>query len=455
MARKFGIWGGSTLSGVRVSFEEAVANPVEGMITDPQTGEDVSYDAEFASLVMESAEIAQDIEQVAETNEAVDTGETVADIGDSIAQREEGATPEEAALVQAGVAQTLDASDAPSEVVDEVTEGVATESYGRIKVSMEGFKDVLKRMWQATKEFVTRIVNAIKDTWRRFWNSTAGVIKDAEKILKDLEDLKDADGDKKLEKWNSAYVLLTIGGAAFDPAKAVSNIGKLNEIAKAAGKETSESVKNIKTAVSALKDVKDAAEISKKSEELMGKLTAGTSSARVKDIFGKHYVGKAEELEFGNQAIYTAYSNEYSEAGEEVSRINSLKCKIDDAKANFNPKPKDFKVASLKHAQVKSVAEGVKTAMESLDDFYNKDSKKVHDEVDSIKKDVDSLIEKADEGSNSDVKQALRVTQRLYYIPTQLLRGEMDRCIYTIKVAKAFLSLCRAATVNFKKKESK
>ena len=179
MARKFGIWGGSTLSGVRVSFEEAVANPVEGMITDPQTGEDVSYDAEFASLVMESAEIAQDIEQVAETNEAVDTGETVADIGDSIAQREEGATPEEAALVQAGVAQTLDASDAPSEVVDEVTEGVATESYGRIKVSMEGFKDVLKRMWQATKEFVTRIVNAIKDTWRRFLNSTSGVIKDA------------------------------------------------------------------------------------------------------------------------------------------------------------------------------------------------------------------------------------------------------------------------------------
>ena len=99
-------------------------------------------------------------------------GETVAEIGESIAQREEGATPEEAALVQAGVAQTLDASDAPSEVVDEVTEGVATESYGRITVSMEGFKDVLKRMWQATKEFVTRIVNAIKDTWRRFWNST-------------------------------------------------------------------------------------------------------------------------------------------------------------------------------------------------------------------------------------------------------------------------------------------
>ena len=132
MAKVYGLWGKEIASGLRLSIESAIDTGNEDTVLDAMTGDEVSYNEEFAKLVMEAAEVEADVAALQRANAAVDTGENIADIADSIEQRPEGATPEEAALVQSGVAQTLDATGAPDEVVDEVAQQVATESQGRI-----------------------------------------------------------------------------------------------------------------------------------------------------------------------------------------------------------------------------------------------------------------------------------------------------------------------------------
>ena len=173
MARTVGIWVNQPKKTLALSLENAIENAPEGFIEDQETGELVDYSEEFAALVLESAEIVEDTETVAETTDAIDNGEVVAEIGDAIEQRGE-ATPEEAALVQAGVANTLDATDAPEEVIEEVTETVATESANGPVISMEGFKETLKRMWEGLRAFVSDLLARIATNWKRFFNTTAG-----------------------------------------------------------------------------------------------------------------------------------------------------------------------------------------------------------------------------------------------------------------------------------------
>lgn len=181
MARTVGIWVNQPKKTLALSLENAIEHAPEGFIEDQETGELVDYSEEFAALVLESAEIVEDTETVAETADAIDNGEVVAEIGDAIEQRGE-ATPEEAALVQAGVANTLDATDAPEEVIEEVTEQVATESANGPVISMEGFKETLKRMWEGLKAFVADLLARIATNWKRFFNTTAGIVKDAAKL---------------------------------------------------------------------------------------------------------------------------------------------------------------------------------------------------------------------------------------------------------------------------------
>ena len=466
MAKNYGsIWGVAHFSTPRLSFEEAFAgvDPEDNTIVDPQTGETVDYDEEYTALAVETAEIAQDIETVADTNEAMDQGETLAQIGDAIEQSGREATPEEAALIQTGVSNVLDKTGAPEEVVEEVTEQVATESAsGSPVLSMEGFKDVLLRMWQATKEFVAGIIARIKDAWRRFWNSTAGVVKAAEKLAKRAEGLE-ANPEAKIEKWSGIFKLLANAETkSFSIEDAVKDISVLKKEAAECGKLAQEASNTIHGKLDKVFG-SDQAELIEIVKDIAKDVTSrGKSSLtdKIKNFFrfSKKVEGTGTKFRFGGAFQAYVADTDYLEGDNknEVAYINSIKVLNGvDTKALSEIKKEGFSEAPLTPAQVVSLVGDVKDVAKALDKFYNTDSKKAHEAVDKIRKAVDEKVKALGEEATDAQKHAAKVAQRLYYVPTQLFRGEMDRCMYVIRTAKAFLSLGGLCLSKAKKKEAK
>lgn len=439
MARTVGIWVNQPKKTLALSLENAIENAPEGFIEDQETGELVDYSEEFAALVLESAEIVEDVETVAETTDAIDNGEVVAEIGDAIEQRGE-ATPEEAALVQAGVANTLDATDAPEEVIEEVTETVATESANGPVISMEGFKETLKRMWEGLKAFVADLLGRIASNWKRFFNTTAGIVKDAAKLTEKLKDRKDAE-DAQI-KWASSFALLAIDGKKFDAQEAVKAFGKLEAIAKGAGKGLEQALESIKGG---------AEQVTTKSAEDLGKAVtgilativekSGAKSELADGVFGKAYKGGVAKFAFGDFALAYGYNATLDQQGDEAALINSFRVASTKAHKDFDAKPEKAEFAALTKAQIDDLVKGVKTVANALGKFYNTDSKKAHVAVDALRKELDKQVEGAGEEVSAEQKHAYKVAQRLYNLPVQLLRGEVELSIYVIRVLKAFITL--------------
>lgn len=439
MARNFGIWVNQPKKTLALSLENAIDNAPEGFIEDQETGELVDYSEEFAALVLESAEIIEDAETVAKTADAIDNGEVVAEIGDAIEQRGE-ATPEEAALVQAGVANTLDATDAPEEVIEEVTEQVATESANGPVISMEGFKETLKRMWEGLQAFVADLLGRIASNWKRFFNTTAGIVKDATKLAEKLKDRKD--GEDAQIKWSSSFALLAVDGKKFDAQEAVKAFGKLEAIAKGAGNGLTPAVETIKGGAEQV-ITKNGADLSKAVAGILKTVVekVGAKDALADNVFGKAYQGGSVKFAFGDFALAYGYNASLDQEGDEAALINSFRVASTKAHKDFDAKPEKAEFAALTKAQIEDLVKEVKTVANALDKFYNTDSKKAHAAIDGLRKELDKQVEGAGEEVSAEQKHAYKVAQRLYNLPVQLLRGEVELSIYVIRVLKAFITL--------------
>lgn len=439
MARTVGIWVNQPKKTLALSLENAIENAPEGFIEDQETGELVDYSEEFAALVLESAEIVEDTETVADTVDAIDNGEVVAEIGDAIEQRGE-ATPEEAALVQAGVANTLDATDAPEEVVEEVTEQVATESANGPVISMEGFKETLKRMWEALKAFVADLLGRIATNWKRFFNTTAGIVKDATKLAEKLKDRKD--GEDAQIKWSSSFALLAVEGKKFDAQEAVKAFGKLETVAKGAGNGILAGIDVISDAASSIVD-EPASKLGKAVADVLASVIrkVGAKDTLADNVFGKAYKGATIKYPFGDFALAYGYNATLDQEGDEAALINSFHVTSTKAHKDFNAKPEKAEFAALTKTQIEDLVKEVKSVANALDKFYNNDSKKVHERVDALRKVFDKFIEATGESISAEQKHAYKVAQRLYNLPVQLLRGEVELSIYVIRVLKAFITL--------------
>lgn len=439
MARNFGIWVNQPKKTLALSLENAIDNAPEGFIEDQETGELVDYSEEFAALVLESAEIIEDAETVAEIADAIDNGEVVAEIGDAIEQRGE-ATPEEAALVQAGVANTLDATDAPEEVIEEVTEQVATESASGPVISMEGFKETLKRMWEGLKAFVADLLGRITSNWKRFFNTTAGIVKDATKLAEKLKDRKD--GEDAQIKWSSSFALLAVEGKKFDAQEAVKAFGKLEAIAKGVGNGLTPAIETIKGGANQV-TTKNGADLSKAVAGILATVIekVGAKDALADNVFGKAYKGGSVKFAFGDFALAYGYNASLDQEGDEAALINSFRVASTKAHKDFDAKPEKAEFAALTKAQIEDLVKEVKTVANALDKFYNTDSKKAHAATDALRKELDKQVEGAGEEVSAEQKHAYKVAQRLYNLPVQLLRGEVELSIYVIRVLKAFITL--------------
>lgn len=439
MARTVGIWVNQPKKTLALSLENAIENAPEGFIEDQETGELVDYSEEFAALVLESAEIVEDTETVAETTDAIDNGEVVAEIGDAIEQRGE-ATPEEAALVQAGVANTLDATDAPEEVVEEVTEQVATESANGPVISMEGFKETLKRMWEGLKAFVADLLARIATNWKRFFNTTAGIVKDAAKLAEKLKDRKD--GEDAQIKWSSSFALLAVEGKKFDAQEAVKAFGKLENIAKSAGTGMAQAISEASDGVIA---------INGSTSDKLGKVVAGilagmiakfgAKDALADNVFGKAYKGGSVKFAFGDFALAYGYNASLDQEGDEAALINSFRVTSTKAHKDFDAKPEKAEFAALTKAQIEDLVKEVKSVANALDKFYNGGAKQIHKSIDALRGILDKTVAAVKDDISAEQKHNYKVAQRLFNVPVQLLRGEVELSIYVIRVLKAFITL--------------
>ena len=195
-------------------------------IINPNTNEVVGeVDSELTELATEALSISNEVDEIQRTAGVAETGEVIANVASSVSRRD--ATPEEAALVQAGAAQTAFAAGGTSSDVADVANQVASESYGKFTVSAEGFVDTIKNLWRKLKEWVMNLIRKIKDTWNRFWNSTEALKKKAKKLLDLLKNKKDKKKDEHLEKWSGYFKNITVK-CKFDPIVSFEEFKKVS-----------------------------------------------------------------------------------------------------------------------------------------------------------------------------------------------------------------------------------
>ena len=168
---------------------------------------------------------------------------------------------------------------------------------------------------------------------------------------------------------------------------------------------------------------------------------SGAKSELADGVFGKAYKGGVAKFAFGDFALAYGYNATLDQQGDEAALINSFRVASTKAHKDFDAKPEKAEFAALTKAQIDDLVKGVKTVANALDKFYNTDSKKAHVAVDALRKELDKTIEGAGEEVSAEQKHAYKVAQRLYNLPVQLLRGEVELSIYVIRVLKAFITL--------------
>lgn len=428
---KQGIWAAATGS-TSYNYRSLEDYGVDEEIVNPVTNEVVGEaDSEIADIAVESLAISQEMDEIQRTTAVAEAGEVISDVAGSVAGRD--ATPEEAALVQAGAAQTAIAAGATASDVAEVAEQVATESAGKFKVSNENFVETIKNLWKKLKEWVMGLVNKIKQTWNRFWNSTESLKKKAKKLKELLKDKKDSKKDDKLEKWSGYFRNIT-AGSTFNPTESLKAFGSLG---KDTAEVTKKIVERIEATTSGVKEIsKNTNKIADVTETIMARVSSG--SENVSDYLGNGFKGQKKVLPFGNKATVTGYDSNKNLS--ETAKINSYTAKLVDDKKSFDPKPKDFKVDYLTKSQVEGIADDVDNLAKALEDWYNKGSKDADKKIDELRKEVDKEVDAINEGADANAKDAAKIMQRFYTVPTQDLRLSMEVCTYMIRTANDMLS---------------
>lgn len=428
---KNSLWAAATGSS-QFSYRSIESYDVNEDIVNPVTNEVVGEaDSEIAELAVESLSISQEMDEIQRTANVAEAGEVIADVATQVAGRD--ATPEEAALVQAGAAQTAIAAGATASDVVEVADQVASESNGKFIVSNEGFVETIKNLWKKLKEWVMSLVNKIKQAWNRFWNSTESLKKKAKKLKDLLKNKKDAKKDDNLEKWSGYFRNITTKGK-FDPAESLKAFGGLGDEVK---KTFSDIVDGIDTTKNGVKEISKSPEkIDGQVTEVMKKVEGGDTV--LADYLGNGFKGNKTVLSFGNKAY--VIGSDRNENLSKTAKINSFTAKLVDDQKSFDPKPKDFKVGYLGKSQIESLADSVDGLAKALEDWYNKGSKDADKKIDELRKEIDKEVDSINEGADANVKEAARILQRFYTVPTQQLRLSMEVCTYAIRVGNDMLS---------------
>lgn len=433
------------------SADELVENPVTGEAIG-----DVSD--EIAEAVRESEELSAQVDEVQKATRTVEIGNEL------VASAPQGdATMHEAALAQAGVAQTMNALGQSESDIRQAAQEAAMESYGKYSCAMESVMDVLKRVWQAIKDSVARIVQGVKNKFNRMWNSTASVLKRAKKLKDELKEKGDKWKDDEFTLKLSKGVMETLAvDGKFDPSDAMKAYAsaKPNEH----GKDIAESVKGISDAV--LKATKELGEKADKDDftdqDLQKVIDAAANmstvlksfkGANVAEYLGKHMKGGMIALPFGGKAVIAGISEDDSLSTS--ATLNSFTMRVEKISKGGVVGKEEKKVKGIAIAAAKKIPDDVESVVKSLEDFYNNGSKKMDDDIQKFRKDLDDAVNKVNESWNGKARNAMEGMSRSFVMPTQALRAAMSVCVYYIQVSNAMLTMGFEIAKNMKDKKDK
>lgn len=443
MFKKTSLWAAATGNSAH-AYRSLEAYDVNEDIVNPVTNEIVGEtDTEIADIAVETLSISQEVDEIQRVASVTEAGEVISDVATQVASRD--ATPEEAALVQAGAAQTAIAAGATASDVAEVADQVASESNGKFIVSNESFVETIKNLWKKLKEWVVGLIQKIKNAWNRFWNSTESLKKKAKKLLDILKDKKDEKKEDKLEKWSGYFRNLATNGK-FDPKDSLAEAKKLGSyVNKAIDQMITGPIKDM---AGAPKETFTATDIDKKVEALMETFTGGDN---VSQWLGNGYEGGVEKLPFGNKAVVAGYDG--SQNITNTAKINSYTVRLVDHQKSFDPRPKEFKVDFFNKADVEDIAKSIDGLAKSLEDWYNKGSKDAEKKIEELRKNVDEKVNEINEGADAVLKEKVKVVQQMFRLPVQNLRCGMELCTYAIRVGNDMLSFGFLNAKNLKDKD--
>lgn len=433
-----------------------VVNPIDNEVVSLNDG---GHDAEMGQAL---ATISNEVDEIQRAVTAHDMGEQTAQIAQAIGKRG-NVTQEEAALVQAGAAQTVIAAGGSTDDATQAAETVATESWGGgFTYSAEGFVETLKKIWQNIKDFVARVLQGIKNMWNRWWNSTAKMKKRAEELKKKANDdykSEKKSKDSKIESWKGYMKTLSLtDGIKFDIGQLVSKAKEYESNSSDVGSDVKECIKSLTDSTKLADSAKTEGEVEKKITELLDKIKAGSGIGQGSRLESRHLGekmnGAVSKLPLNNFGLAYGYRDNKGDVTINET-INSYTVKAVDVHQTFNPKKKEVKEEPLSHANIVEICDHVIGIANGLDDWYNKGSKTADDDIQKLRKQIDEATSKVNDEGTGAARNAIKAIQRLFVIPTQLLRGSMAICSHFITVGNAFVSAAEDSLSHYEKKDSK
>jgi hypothetical protein len=343
-----------------------VVNPFSGEAVELDGSADIELGAEFAT-------ISAEVDEIQRATTAVELGEQTAQVAQAVANRG-NVTPEEAALVQAGAAQTVIAAGGNDEDAAQVAEVVATESHDGIVISVEGFVDFIKKMWQNIKDFVARVLQGLKNMFSRLWHSTASLKKKAEELKKDAGDYEDELETENIESWKGYMTSLAdTGSVSFNIDDVVKVSTSYSKDAKTIGTGVKARISKVSEIVKKLADTK--------TEDVSKKTINDFIDETAKSLFNFKTEKDSKSVKsvpgVGNFAIEISFDKKDTVA----ETINSFTAKQTTIKSTFDPKKKEVKFKPLSLNDIKTTADNVVALVGGLDDWYNKGSKTADDDI--------------------------------------------------------------------------
>lgn len=418
------------------AFEEEAIAAAQGETNTTELNDAAAQgEQDIVEAATDAVEVSNDVDVMQEAMFALEDGEEIAEVQDQV----ENATQSD-----------IDNASALQQTVMERVEGKgnvedvpATESRVGGRISTEGFKEWIKATWEKIKEFASSIYNKIKMIWKKFVNGTGRLLKRVEALKEKLKNKKDKLKDDAKIKLNLPVLALTSSGK-FDPKTAYGELGAFTKACENISTGPKDAIKDLKNVVEkckaeAVKEVDEAGYmkfLEDQAKEFIEYAKDG-KDFNLDKRFGNLKVVYLP-LELGNKAIFTCVDKD---AASLTSIYNSVTYRFENLHKNWNTATKDNEHPALDKGQCQDIAGNIEKAAKALQNFFEKETSAVDKEISGIKESIEKVVKDSKENVSHYGKEIYKGLQRIYVIPTQLLRMAVNLSSFYVQQAGAFLTL--------------
>lgn len=418
------------------AFEEEAIAAAQGDTNTTELSDAAAQgEQDIVEAATDAVEVSNDVDVMQEAMFALEDGEEIAEVQDQVENATQ-ADIDNAAALQQTVMERVEGKGNVEDVP-------ATESTVGGRISTEGFKEWIKAAWEKIKEFASNIYNKIKMIWKKFVNGTGRLLKRVEALKEKLKNKKDKLKDEAKIKLNLPVLALTSSGK-FDPKVAYGQLATFVKECDAISANPKDALKELKKVVDeckaeAAKDTDEAGYMSFLKEQAEGLLDYVEHSKEftLDKRFGKLKVIYAPS-DLGNKAIFTCVDKD---AQSLTTVFNSVSYRFENLHRNWNTATKDNEHPALTKAQCQDIANSIEKAAKSLQNFFEKDTFSFEKDISGIKEAIEKAIKESKENVSAYGKEIFKGLQRVYVIPTQLLRMSMNISSFYVQQAGAFLTL--------------